>query len=180
MNSIKDKKAFTLIELIIVILILLLIYSLVFSNKSFIVNEDKENLTILNLREFLINNFDFKEDIKFSCIEDNFSCFIKIDNRLKEDFKIENFFTIKPNIYEYNNYKKDIYFKDLRIDNFDYKVIFELRIDNDYKINEFILDNLNGEIYLFNSIFKDPVIYKSFDDILDNFDKNQKEVKDAF
>ncbi len=180
MNFIRDKKAFTLIELVIVVLIMLIAYSLIFSNKNFSLEDNKELLALSKLREFLMNNFSFKEEIVFSCIEDNFSCFVRVDKELKEDFKVDNFFTIKPKVYEYSKDKKELEFKDLRVDNFDYKVIFELKIDNDYKIDEFILDTLNGEVYLFNSIFTKPDIYKSLDDIIDIIEKNQKEVRDAF
>jgi len=173
-------KAFTLIELVIVILIILLVYSLVFSNNSFIVKKENKSLDLLNLREFLVDTFSFEEEIVFSCIEDNFSCFVRVDNKLDETFKIENFFILKPNVYEYNTYKRYIEFEDLKIDNFNHKVIFELRIDRDYKINEFIIDSLDGRVYVYNSIFKNPIIYKSFDDIIDDFEKNQKEIKDAF
>jgi len=173
-------KAFTLVELVIVILITLLVYSLVFSNNSFILQKENKSLDLLNLREFLVDTFSFEEEIVFSCIEENFSCFVRIDNKLNETFKIENFFTLKPNVYEYNTYKRYIEFEDLRIDNFNHKVIFELRMNRDYKIDEFIIDSLDDQVYAYNSMFKNPILYKSFDDIIDNFEKNQKEIKDAF
>lgn len=180
MNFIGVKKAFTLIELIIVILIILIVYSLIFSSKNFSLKEEKKSLNLSNLREFLIENFDFKKELSFICIEDNFDCFIKVDDKIKEDFKIEKFFEQKPKIYEYTKYEKEKEFKDLRIENFDYKVIFELKINSDYKIDEFIIDTLNNNIYVFNSIFKEPIIYKSLEESLDIFNKNQNEVLDAF
>ncbi|MDN5108101.1 prepilin-type N-terminal cleavage/methylation domain-containing protein [Aliarcobacter butzleri] len=180
MNFIGVKKAFTLIELIIVILIILTVYSLIFSNKNFSLKEENKSLNLSNLREFLIENFDFKKELLFICIEDNFNCFIKIDDKLKEDFKIENFFEQKPKVYEYIKYEKEKEFKDLRVENFDYKVIFELKINSDYKIDEFIIDILNNKVYVFNSIFKEPIIYKSLEESLDIFNKNQNEVLDAF
>ena len=68
----------------------------------------------------------------------------------------------------------------MRIENFDYKVVFELKINSDYKINEFILDTLENEIYVFNSIFTKPKIYKTLRESLEVFDINKTKVKDAF
>ena len=76
--------------------------------------------------------------------------------------------------------EKKVEFKDIRIENFDYEVIFELKINNDYKTNEFILDTLENEVYVFNSIFTKPKIYKSLNEIFEVFKQEQIEVKDAF
>lgn len=180
MTSIRSKKAFTLIEMIIVVIIMFTVYYLVFTNNSFGIKEEKKEINLLNLREFLLSNFIFKKELSFICIEDSFSCFIKIDGELNKDFKIDNFFKAKPKVYEYSKYLIEKNFYNLRIDNFTYDVIFEFRIDDDYKTNDFILDTLISNVYVFNSIFSKPIEYKTIEDILGDFEKKQNEVMDAF
>ena len=180
MTSIRSKKAFTLIEMIIVVITMFTVYYLVFTNNSFGIKEEKKEINLLNLREFLLSNFIFKKELSFICIEDSFSCFIKIDGELNKDFKIDNFFKAKPKVYEYSKYLIEKNFYNLRIDNFTYDVIFEFRIDDDYKTNDFILDTLISNVYVFNSIFSKPIEYKTIEDILGDFEKKQNEVRDAF
>ena len=100
--------------------------------------------------------------------------------QIEKDFKINNFFKKRPEIYEYNKQEKKLEFKELRVDNFNYEVIFELKINSDYKTNEFILDTLENEVYVFNSIFTKPKIYKSLNESFEIFNIDQVEVKDAF
>ena len=180
MNLIRVKKSFTLIELIIVIILISTTYFLVFSNTNFHIKTDDKKLNLYELKDFLLKNFEFERNLTFLCIEDNFSCFVKVDGVIEKDFKVLNFFEIKPEIYEYNTQERQVEFEDLRVENFDYKVIFELKINSDYKTNEFILDTLQNEVYVFNSIFTQPQIFKSLNDSFDSFELNQKEVKDAF
>lgn len=180
MNLIRVKKSFTLIELIIVILIISITYLLIFSNVNFNTKNKEEKVTLYNLEDFLLKNFEFEKSLSFVCIEEKFTCFVKVDDKLQKDFKIEKFFKQKPDVYEYNKDEKKLEFKELRVDNFNYEVIFELKINSDYKINEFIIDTLDNEVFVFNSIFTKPKIYKTLRDSYEVFEVNKTEVKDAF
>jgi prepilin-type N-terminal cleavage/methylation domain-containing protein len=180
MGLIRVKKAFTLIELIIVIVLISTTYFLVFSNNNFNVKPNEKRLDLFNLKEYLLNNFEFEKELSFLCIENDFSCYIKRDGILDKDFKVTNFFKTKPYIYQYNSDEKKVEFEELRVDNANHNVIFELKISSDYKTNEFIADTLNNEVFVFNSIFTKPKIYKSLYESMDIFRINQKEVKDAF
>ena len=180
MKLIRVKKAFTLIELIIVILIITVTYALIFSNNSFSLKTDEKKLDLFNLKDYLIENFSFEKEISFLCIEEDFRCFIKIDGKLHKDFEVKNFFKEKPEVYAYTKDETRVDFKELRVDNFNYKVIFELKINSDYKTNEFIVDTLDDKVYVFNSIFTKPKVYNSLHESFENFTLNQIEVKDAF
>lgn len=179
MKLIRVKKAFTLIELIIVILIITVSYALIFSNNSFSLKVDEKKLNLFNLKDYLIENFSFEKEISFLCIEEDFRCFIKIDGKLHKDFEVKNFFKEKPEVYTYTKYETRVDFKELRVDNFNYDVIFELKIDSDFKINEFILDT-KEEVYVFNSIFTKPKVFNSLNESLETFNIGQIEVRDAF
>lgn len=174
------KKSFTLIELIIVILIISTTYLLIFSNSSFNIKSQEEKISLYNLKDFLLKKFDYEKELSFVCVEKDFVCYVKVDGKLVKDFKINNFFKKIPDIYEYKAQEKRLEFKDIRIENFDYGVIFELKINSDYKTNEFILDTLENEVYVFNSIFTKPKIYKSLNESFEVFNQEQIEVKDAF
>lgn len=180
MKLIRVKKAFTLIELIIVIVLISTTYFLVFSNNSFSVKKNEKILDLLNLKEYLLNNFEFEKELSFLCIEDDFSCYVKKDGILNKDFKVTNFYKIKPDIYEYNSDERKVKFEELRVDNTNHNVIFELKINSDYKTNEFIADTLDSGVFVFNSIFTKPKIYKSLNESFEVFNINKTKVKDAF
>jgi hypothetical protein len=180
MSLIRVKKSFTLIELIIVILIISVTYFLIFSNVSFNTKNKEEKVTLYNLEDFLLRNFEFERSLSFVCIEDKFTCFVKVDDKLQKDFKIEKFFKQKPDVYEYYKDEKRVEFKELRVNDFNYEVIFELKINSDYKINEFIIDTLDDEVFVFNSIFTKPKRYKTLRESYEVFELNKIEVKNAF
>lgn len=180
MNFIRVKKGFTLVELIIVIFITLSTYFLIFSNSNFKVKDEEIKLSLHNLREVLIKNFEFKDEISFICIEDNLQCFFSIDGKIDDKNSIKHFFTTKPLVYEYSKKEKLIDFNRIDINDSIQDVVFELKINNDYKTNEFILDTLEDKVYVFNSIYKEPKIFDSLRDVLDFFEKNELEVRDAF
>lgn len=181
LNSIKDKaKAFTLIELLIVLLIIFATYYLVFSQNSFKQNQREKRVDLDNLQSYLIKNFSFEKDILFFCVENSFDCFVKIDDELFEDFKIEGFFKQIPTVYAYNKNKVLLEFDKQRLNNEDVEVVFQLRINKDFKINEFILEDLNKGVYVFNSIYKKPIFFQEFSQVFENFITSEVEVRDAF
>lgn len=179
MYLIRVKKSFTLIELIVVILIISTTYLLVFSNSSFSIKNQDEKISLYTLKDFLLKKFEYENEISFLCVEEDFRCFIKIDGKLHKDFEVKNFFKEKPEVYTYTKYETRVDFKELRVDNFNYDVIFELKIDSDFKINEFILDT-KEEVYVFNSIFTKPKVFNSLNESLETFNIGQIEVRDAF
>lgn len=180
MKLIRVKKSFTLIELIVVILIVSFTYVLIFSTNSFDMKKQNKKLDLYELKDFMIENFPFEKELSFLCIEENFTCFVKVDGYLNKDFKVEYFFKTKPDVYKYQKDEIKMKFQELRVENFNYEVIFELKINSDFKTNEFILDTLENEVYVFNSIFTKPKKYPSLNETYEVFNLQQIEVKDAF
>ena len=174
------KKAFTLLELIIVIILISLSYYLVFSNSNFKINDEKNSVSLTSIKKYLIENFEFENEISLVCINENLVCYIKIDENINEEIRIENLFENKPDIYKYQKEEQIIYYESIDIDNISQDVIFELKVNSDYKTNELIVDTLNDKIYLFNSIFNEAKTYSSLQEVFETFNTNQIEVQDAF
>lgn len=176
---IRAKKGFTLIELIIVIVLISTTYFLVFSNDSFKVKKSEIRLDFYNLKEYLLRNFEFKNELKLSCIEEDLMCYIIVDGKANENLKIQKFLKKVPDVYKYNADRIKVDFGELKVNYMNYKVIFELKIDRDYKTNEFIVDTQDN-IFVFNSILAKPMLYKSLDESMEVFNINKIKVKDAF
>ena len=87
------KKAFSLIELMIVIVIMGVIYTLSvqsFSNKS----EESKKVTLLNLKEYM-QGLEHEKSVKLLCLDDCKSCDLFVDGEKKrviEDFLDEKSF----------------------------------------------------------------------------------------
>lgn len=174
------RKAFTLIELIIVIILISISYYLIFSSSNFKIENENNNVSLKNIKKYLIKNFEFGNELSIVCIDENLVCYIKIDGIVNEDIKIENLFQNKPNVYEYKKEEEIIDYESIDIDNISQDVFFELKINNDYKTNELVVDTINEKVYLFNSIFNEVKIYSSLQEVFETFNTNQLEVQDAF
>ena len=174
------KHAFTLIELIIVIILISASYYLMFSNSNFKTTNDKKTISLLNIKKYLLDNFEFENNLSLICINDKFTCFVKVDGVIDEDFKIDNLFIDKPDVYEYKRDEQIIDYESIDINNISQDVFFELKINSDYKFEDVIVDTLNENVYLFNSIFNDVKVYTSLQEVFETFNTNQIEVQDAF
>jgi len=172
--------SFTLIELILVLILLGVIYSILLPKFQIKSNKDKSNIELTNLKEYLLNNFDFQNEIKFSCISKDFSCYVFTDRVLVEDFKIEKFFEVEPEVYKYNKDLENYDLGKITIEGFTENLIFEYKINSDFKSNEFILDTKNNKVFLFNSIFDKPLVFENVYGVIEQIDNNTNEVKGAF
>ena len=174
------KKSFTLIELVIVIILISITYYLVFSTSSFSIKNDKNKVSLENIKEYLLTNFDYEDKLELICIENELKCYVRIDNEIKNDLIIENLFKVKPEVYEYNKELNVIDYETVAINDISEDIIFIFSLDNDYKANEFILDTFEDKIYVFNSIYNDVKLFTSLSEVTESFDQKQIEVQDAF
>ncbi len=177
---IRVKKSFTLIELIIVIILSGVSAYLMISSDTFAVNSKQDKFSLQNVKSFLLDNYTFNDSISFICVEEDYSCFVKVDGSINSDFKIEKLFSTSPDVYEYNQKREKVDFVPIQIDDDEYNVIFEFKINSDFKSKDYILDTLEDRVYVFNSIFSKAKIFESLDEAFESFDKSSKEVRDAF
>ena len=174
-----NKKAFTLLELIIVLIIVGLSYYLIISTSSIAPKKDTNNLSLSNIKEYIIKNFEFKKNICFFCIEKDLACYIKVDNKIQKDFEIKNFFSSTPSVYEYSDNYSKIDFLPMSMNEGEEKVIFELMLNSDFKHKDFIVDT-GDKFYLFNSIYDRPIIFDSFGEVFQKNQNRKQEIKYAF
>ncbi len=177
---IRVKKAFTLIELILVVVLILVVYSLMISTNTFKVNLTKDSFSLQNVKSFLLDNYSFKDEVSLICVEEDYTCYVKLDGNINTDFKLEKVFTTTPDVYEYNTKREKIDFVPIRINDDEYNVVFEFKINSDFKSKDYILDTLENRVYVFNSIFNKAKIFESLSEAFEIFEKNSEEVRDAF
>lgn len=93
------RRAFSLIELMIVIMIIGVVYTLVISKlKS--VNEEKITPSFLHLKEYLLREAKDAKSVTIRCFDDCKECAIYSDDtKIKE---IESWFATPPSIYRYD------------------------------------------------------------------------------
>ena len=178
-ETIRVKKAFTLIEIIIVIFLIIIVTYLVFSNLNFN-TQKKYKVNLENIKSFMLQNFEFENELSLICIEDDaLDCYVIIDRNMNRDIKLENLFSEKPEVYNYDKDLSDFSFSEIRLNDIGYEPFFELKINNDRKHKNIVLDTLDKKVYLFSSILKDSEVFESTNEITDRFSDSEIEVKDA-
>lgn len=178
-KTIRVKNAFTLIELILVIILVSTISFLTISGFNF-ESSKKYKVTLDTAKEFMLKNFEFQNKLSLICIEDEaLDCFIFIDGHISEDIRIENLFEEIPQVYNYDKDLSDFEFTKIRLNDIEYEPFFELTINSDKKHKSIVLDTLDEKVYLFSSIFKKVKKFNSTNEITDKFIDNEIEVKDA-
>jgi prepilin-type N-terminal cleavage/methylation domain-containing protein len=175
----KNKKAFTLFELLIGISLISIIYMFAinsFSNNSKL---SDEKISLDNLKQFLLKQ-EFNNNIKLQCIDEDFTCFVSIDKELQEN-KTNPLFEKKPTIYNYTQRPETIEFKSLELENLDsFDIIFEFECKRDGKCDELVVETQENGVYIFNNIHKKPFKIGFINDIDLYFQNKIDEVKDAF
>lgn len=154
------KKAFTLIELIIVVMIISLVGFLVFSE---VIKETKrpEKLTPLTLPSILKRVYPQKEQIEFFCISKSTKCYVARGAKITPyDAPVD--FGNNFEVYVIDNNDKLTELKDFgRIK--DIKITFRYTIYSNRSSSQMILANDNGVYYL-PSYFGEP---KELEDLSD-------------
>ena len=174
------KKGFTLIELMIVIVLITLVYSLMFSNFN-IQSKSKSKVSLENLKEYILKNFEFKNNISFICIEDEtISCFVISDGNLETLQSIASPFKETPQVFYYGKELKSFNFDIIKLNEMEYEPIFQLTINKDSKHENIVVDTMDENVYLFKAISLNPMQFSSTNELLDSFYEKQVEIQDAF
>lgn len=163
-NSTK-KSAFTLIEIIIVIILISITYSFVLGSFNKRTKSIDDKVTLNNLKSNLL---ELGEDVEVQCVEENLKCFMFIDD---EKTEINQLFSADISVYKYSKELEQIEYAN--------DVIFAYSCNKHQKCSEMIVETKDNT-YIFNDIHKKPIVLESLSDVNDYFDKKIDEVKDAF
>lgn len=169
------KKGFTLFELIIVIILFSITIGFISINTNLLTSTDKQN-TFLNIKQTLLNH-QYEKSISIKCTYEK-GCFLFIDEELSEK-KVELEIEDDIEAYTYNDKFEKIEFKDIEPKELEsYNVLFELTLNRDRKHKDMIIRN-DDRIYLFNNLYKIPLVFDSLSDVSDYFYKLKDEVRDS-
>ncbi|MGM0519362.1 MAG: type II secretion system protein [Campylobacterota bacterium] len=168
------KRAFTLTELILVIVLVSVIYMLAFSNLSLFNSSSKIKLS--NLKSYLKKQ-SFENSLKLICLENKEECVIYLDN--KPTKKIQNPFGKILSVYKNDENRKRVYFDDIKLDKFYERVSLNLYLDKKGLHNNYIVQNEDNYIVL-DSLKSSFFAYENLNDYLQQKEKNIAEVKNAF
>ena len=106
------KKAFSLVELMIVVMIIGVVYTLVI-NKFQKVGEESTHVSLKSLKEYL-QKFPHSQNVKLLCLEDRPSCDILVDG--KKQATLNDFLDKSVKVYRYDfsygalEQPKEVYF----------------------------------------------------------------------
>ncbi len=172
------KRAFSLFELIIVILLLGVIYT-IFLPKLDFSQKTTDNLTLSNIKEYLLT-FDYNKSLALKCIDSTYECYVSVDGKIKEDILITGLFKQRPDVYSYDKEQNRLEFSRMELDTFEeHEVIFELKFNSNRKSKDLIVET-SSSVFVFNALYLKPIKYEYLNDVQDGFENLVTEVKNAF
>ena len=169
------KKAFSLIELLIVIMIIGIVYTLVVGNFNKVA-EEKEKLTLENLKEYL-SSMKYEDEVKLLCLDDCSTCDILLDGEKSEtveDFLDENIRVYKyDSLYGYSEIEQEVYFNTEDIEE---DVCFSYALDK-AGVGSQILLEYKEKFYDYSSYFTKTKVYNSIGEAREAKEDLMREVR---
>lgn len=173
------RKAFTLMEIVIVVFLMGSVTLLLFSNFN-LPEERKISVSLENIKEYMLSSFSYEEELSLICVEDEkFSCYIFVDNQRQENIEVNSLFKELPSVYNYDKQLSSLEFKTIKIDDYDENIFFELKIDNDRKHKGIVVDTNDENVYVFNPLSNTTQKYENTNEVVDLFYERETEVRDA-
>ncbi len=174
----KNKHAFSLMELLIVVLIVGVVYTLALSNFQNI-KKGKIKPTLLTLER---NLGDIKHDkeVKLICIDNCDSCFVQVDGVLDKNASklFEGFIDSSVKVYHFdpntgfNEIQQAVYFNK---ENVSQDICFSLAVDKQ-RISDQVVVEYKDKVYDFTTYFEPTKVYASTSEMMDAKQKIINEV----
>lgn len=169
-----QKKAFSLIELLIVIVIMGVIYTLAINNFDKL-NDKSKNLSLSNLKEYLKSQT-YEKSVGLICLDKCLNCNLFIDSNkttdigefLNEDVKRYRY----DFLYGYVNIENNLFFNERDTEE---DVCFSYKLDKN-GVGEQVLIEYKDKFYDFSEYFSDVKIYNSLDEATQAKEKLIQEV----
>jgi prepilin-type N-terminal cleavage/methylation domain-containing protein len=170
------RKAFSLIELLIVVVIVGLVYTLAISNFEN-VKQKKVRPTLTNLKSYL-DKLDKTDVARLICLDECKSCYVYVDKKLDANVseEFEDFLDEQPRLYKYDiNYgleslKNKIFFNSEGVDE---QICFSLSVDKN-GVSDQVIVEYKDKFYDFSPYFSDTKVYSSASE-LRNYRENLRQ-----
>ena len=168
------KKAFSLIELLIVIVIIGVVYTLAIGNFQKVGNETQK-VTLKSLKEYL-QKFPHAEKVKLLCLDDCSKCTVIADGEVQT--KLDDFLDASVKVYDYNfflgvsKHPQEIYFNKDAVEE---KVCFSYSVDKK-GVGEQVFIEFGGAVYDFSTYLTPVGVYKSLQEAMNAKEKLSQEV----
>lgn len=157
-----QKRAFSLIELLIVIVIIGVVYTLAITNMNKL-SDPKEKLTLLTLKEYLLSFSDAKR-VKLLCLDDCSNCDILADN--EKVANVEDFLDDSVKSYRYESAygtvekQKEVYFN---LDSVQERVCFSYEIEKN-GVGDQVIIAFKNRVYDFTPYLTQTLQYDSLEE----------------
>ncbi len=171
------KKAFSLIELLIVIVIIGVVYTLSVGNFKKLSSNDEKTFSLLSLKQYL-QEMSYTKSAKILCLDDCSSCDIFLDDEKFNEEPIEGFLDKKVNIYRYNfltgvdEVEKKIYFNSEGVEE---NICFSYSVDK-RGVGDQVIVEFKDKIYDFSTYLGSIPVYDSLEELVDAKEKLSNEV----
>ena len=168
-----QKNAFTLIELLIVVVIMGLVYTLGI-NKIQTMTDVKEHLSLSKLKKYL-QSIPHKKEVLFLCGDDCHSCKIIVDDA--NVTRVESFLDDSVRVYQYDSLngmqerEKRVFFNTEDVEE---DVCFSYRLDSE-GIGDQIYVEYKNAVYDFTP-YNDVVKYNSLEDVQEKIEQIKQKV----
>lgn len=166
------RSAFSLIELIIVVVIMGIIYSLAVTNFQTI-DVHKVNINLKNLKKYLVS-IPHESKVELICLDNCESCKVYVDSEINDDNnEFSNVLDDSIKIYRYDFYtglqekEQKTFFND---ENIEENICFSYSIDKNGVGDQMIVEFKN-KIYDFTPYFDYVKIYHSLNEVTDAKEK---------
>ncbi len=170
------RKGFSLIELLIVILIIGIVYTLAIGNFQRL-QEGETKLSLQNLKTYLMK-FPHEESVRLLCTDRCAKCDIYIDGELSKDVEVESFLDESVEVYRYEyslgaiKEPETTYFN---IEDVEEEVCFSYTIDKK-GVGEQVLVEFQKNVYDLSTYFTPTPKYNSLEEAVSEKDKIIEEV----
>jgi len=168
------RSAFTLIELLIVIVIMGVIYTLAISNFSKL-SDKSASLRLDTLKEYLAS-LKYDKEARLLCLDDCSECNVYLDGNKTQ--KIEGIVDDSVRIYRYDDLygfiekEPEVYFSP---DGVEESLCFSYKVDNK-KIGDQVLIEYKNKYYDMSAYFEQTPVYNSMQEARDVREKLKNEV----
>lgn len=158
------KKAFSLIELLIVVIIIGIVYSMAIGTIKKASDTASKKVTLVNLKKFL-QSLKYEKNVKILCLDACLNCNLYIDGNKNEEFKdsFDDFLNEDIAIYRYEyqagmqEQPKDVFFN---LEESEEDVCFSYTLDKK-GIGEQVFVEFNDKVYDFTLDSSSVIVYDS-------------------